>query len=423
MNLISRVGLYKNNISSVLKSNLHLEWRTYCPQSISGEANEDTQLTISYACLHKHDEQIFQTFDQFDAELTTQGRVFQTNTVFSKNPSLLKKIIPFGPADEDLGFRLVYFLFGFLFDQLSYVSRYGQAISDSHLSNVFVKDRLFYWGELGISNNATSNRTEAEMIFWGSISSISESFRFLYIDCGIKLGPHAIAVLKSFKRSVQRKYESETLKDFLTVALGRLDVEIAKFPPVVQDKLFFTVGPQLRSSFVILREQQEKQQGKIVTLERKVEGITSNATESQKRIVMLEEENWGIKKENKVMKEENKGLKEENKVMKEDNLGMKSKMEKIEKDLAMLMENQKTAMPLIGDGVGYFVGAETRPSWWLKNSTGVTIIKCNPQRFIELLNSNLMYIDDMIPATIASSLVILVVFSSALSSGIAGSER
>jgi hypothetical protein len=68
-----------------------------------------------------------------------------------------------------------------------------------------------------------------------------------------------------------------------------------------------------------------------VTLEKKIEEMTSNATESQKRIVMLEE----------------------------GNLGMKSKMEKIEKDLATLVENQKTAMPPIGDGVGYFVGAVT----------------------------------------------------------------
>ena len=33
---------------------------------------------------------------------------------------------------------------------------------------------------------------------------------------------------------------------------------------------------------------------------------------------------------------------------------MKNKI-KIEKDLATLVENQKTAMPSIGDGVGYFV--------------------------------------------------------------------
>ena len=238
-------------------------------------------------------------------------------------------------CSADLGFQLVYFLFGFLFDQLSYVTRYGQAI---HLSNVFVKDRLFYWGEVGISNNATSNRTEAEMIFWGSISSISGSFRSLKSGCGIKLGSHAIAVLKLFEISVQRKYESETLKDFLTVALGRLDVEIANFPPVLQDKLYSTVSPQLRSSFMIIREQQEEQKGKIVSLEKKIEGMTSNATESQKRIVMLEVETL---------------------VMKEDNQRMTSKMEKIEKDLATLMENQKTAMPSIGNGVGCFVGAVT----------------------------------------------------------------
>ena len=61
----------------------YINRRTYCPQRISGEANEDTQLTISYARLQEHDEQIFQTFDQFDAELTNKGRVFQTNTVFS----------------------------------------------------------------------------------------------------------------------------------------------------------------------------------------------------------------------------------------------------------------------------------------------------------------------------------------------------
>ena len=204
-------------------------------------------------------------------------------------------------CSADLGFQLGYFLFGFLFDQLSYVTRYGQAISDSHLSNVFVKDRLFYWGELGISNNATSNRTEAEMIFWGSISSISGSFRSLKSDCGIKLGSHAVAVLRSFEILVQLKYESETLKDFLTVALARLDVEIAKFPPVLQDKLYSTVGPQLRSSFVILREQQEEQKGKIVSLENKIEGMTSNATESQKRIVMLEEETQVMKEENQIM--------------------------------------------------------------------------------------------------------------------------
>ena len=81
----------------------YINRRTYCPQRISGEANEDTQLTISYARLHEHDEQIFQTFDQFDAELIiTQGGVFQTNIVFGKNPSLLKKIIPFGPSDEGM---------------------------------------------------------------------------------------------------------------------------------------------------------------------------------------------------------------------------------------------------------------------------------------------------------------------------------
>ena len=83
----------------------------------------------------------------------------------------------------------------------------------------------------------------------------------------------------------------------------------------------------MRSSFAILKEQQEKQKGKIVTLEKKIEGMSSNATESQKRIVMLEE-------------------------------GMKSKMEKVEKDLATLVENQKTAMPSIS-GVSYFVGAVT----------------------------------------------------------------
>lgn len=306
--------------------------------------------------------------------------MFQTNTVFGKYPSLLKKIIPFGPSDEgmfllveiqieydgdvywffhhehcsaDLGFLLVYFLFGFLFDQLSYVTRYGQAISDSHLSNVFVKERLFYWGELGISNNATSNRTEAEMIFWGSIHSISKSFRSRVDSyCGIQLGSHAIAVLKSFERSsVQRRqHESDTLKDFLTVALGTLDVEIAKFPQALQDKLYFTVGPQLRSSFVIIREQQEKQQGKIATLEEMIQGMTSNAMESQKRIVMLEEKTQG-------MKEMIQGMKEANQVIMEENLGMKSKMEKIEKDLASLVENQKTAMPSIRDV--YIVGAVT----------------------------------------------------------------
>ena len=248
-------------------------------------------------------------------------------------------------CSADLGFQLVYFLFGFLFDQLSYVTRYGQAISDSHLSNVFVKDRLFYWGELGISYNATSNRTEAEMFFWGSISSISGSFESLKRDCEIKLGPHAIAVLKSLERSVQHKYESETLKDFLTVALGRLDVEIAKFPPVLQDKLYSTVGPQLRSSFVMLRKQQEEQKGKIVSLGKKIEGMTSNATESQKRIVMLEVEAQVMKEEAQLMKEENQR--------------MTSKMEKIEKDLATLVENQKTAMPSIGNGVVCFVGAVT----------------------------------------------------------------
>ena len=89
---------------------------------------------------------------------------------------------------------------------------------------------------------------------------------------------------------------------------------------------------------MILREQQEEQKGKIVSLEKKIEGMTSNATESQKRIVMLEEETQ---------------------VMKEENQRMTSKMEKIEKDLATLMENQKTAMPSIGNGVGCFVGAVT----------------------------------------------------------------
>ena len=110
------------------------------------------------------------------------------------------------------------------------------------------------------------------------------------------------------------------------MALRTLDVEIAKFPQALQDKLYFTAGPQFRSSFVVLKEQQEKQQGKIATLEEKIQGMTSNATESQKRI-------GGEFR---------------------DDLGMKNKI-KIEKDLATLVENQKTAMPSIGDGVGYFV--------------------------------------------------------------------
>ena len=47
-------------------------------------------------------------------------------------------------CSEDLGFQLVYFCFGFLFDQLSYARIHGTAIPDSHLRNIFVKDRKFY---------------------------------------------------------------------------------------------------------------------------------------------------------------------------------------------------------------------------------------------------------------------------------------
>jgi hypothetical protein len=97
----------------------------------------------------------------------------------------------------------------------------------------------------------------------GAIDSTLYEFQRLRYICGKKLGPHALSVLQSFHNGLNVREESVELVDYLGVALEMVDIEIAKFPPSQQDRLFLEVGPQLRSSFVILREELEKQKTEI----------------------------------------------------------------------------------------------------------------------------------------------------------------
>ena len=117
------------------------------------------KLGNEYACLHEYERQKFQSMDQLDTEIVANIHLSQISTVFLKNPTILKKLIGVGSPDEglhlqvelqiqydsdaggyfakeecskELGLQIVYFCFGFLFDQISLLRSYGHLISDCH---------------------------------------------------------------------------------------------------------------------------------------------------------------------------------------------------------------------------------------------------------------------------------------------------
>ena len=349
---------------SGLNNSANLSWGSYCShETLEGAYNCGIEIVNSYACLHENQTQTLQTIAQLDAETANQISFNQVPTIFLKNPSLLKKLISFGPPEKglavlveiqvkydsnahsffherkcsrDLGLHLMYFSFGFLFDQLSFVNKYGRPIADCHLGNIFLKDKRFYWGELGVSDVAVYNSTEAEMYFMGGVHSILSSFGDVMERCNLKLGRYAIALLHSFHHALFSR-NSVDLRGFLGEALEVVDEEIAKFPENIQDQLFLLIGPQLRSSFVILREEMKTLNETIKANEKMfLKREKKNQGKSEALAKKNQEKFEALAKENQ---EKFEALAKENQEKSEALAKVKENQEKLE---ALVKENQET---------------------------------------------------------------------------------